>query len=110
MDILRQLPAWLRPSEPPAGDEDRLRRRDAMVEAAVALAAEVAEGGLEGVLDQAVRATAEITGAAAVLVLVDGEDLGPVRERLRPFGGDVRVTSAPDAPLVIAFEIPHAVN
>jgi signal transduction histidine kinase len=37
-------------------------------------------------------------------------NLGAVRERLRPFGGAVRVTSAPDAPTVIAVEVPAPVN
>jgi signal transduction histidine kinase len=112
MGLLQQLPTWLRPFEPSGGDADRLRRRDALVEAAVALAAEVAEGGLDGVMHQAVRATAEITGAAAILILVNGdgglerlaaegvdrstreavvrpEVLGPLVRRLREIGRPV---------------------
>ncbi|TMB13686.1 MAG: hypothetical protein E6J71_22280 [Deltaproteobacteria bacterium] len=37
-------------------------------------------------------------------------NLVAVRERLRPFGGAVRVTSAPDAPTVIAVEVPAPIN
>jgi hypothetical protein len=149
MGLLRQIPTWLRQPAPALPGDDRLRRRDALVEAAVALASEVADGGLDGVMHQTVRATADISGAAAVLILLNGDDgperlaadgvdrstreavsrkdvlgplveiagsvalsfdLGPVRERLRPFGGDAHVATAPDAQTVIAFEIPHASN
>jgi signal transduction histidine kinase len=71
--------------------------------------ASIAPGGDGRVLRVRYRGTAgvmvEIAGGA-----VEPVDLGPVRERLRPFGGDVHVDSAPDAATVIAFEIPHAVN
>lgn len=98
MGLLQRIPTWLRPTAPPR-DDDRLRRRDALVEAAVALASEVADGGLDGVMHQTVRATAGITGAGAVLLLVDGEG---ALERLAAEGVDRSTREALARPEVLA--------
>ncbi len=133
MGFLAQLPHWLRPTAPGPRQDDRLRRRDALVEAAVALASEVADGGLDGVLHHAVRATAEITGAGAVLILVNGdgvlerlageqvdrstrealgrpEVLGPLVKRLRDLGRPLTTDDVEgDAGRTLAGIAPHGV-
>src|SRR2546428_606283 len=65
------------PSPRAAGDRGSstvsVERNEALIDAALALAADSAEGQLEAVMQQVARRAAALTGAAAALALIDGE-------------------------------------